>query len=662
MNESDGATDEEKKAAREAAAAEWRLVESQLSRILLDAVPSLQLSDNELAKYCVSATEQEIMCGVMHVPEGAPHVYCFFRNLHSANGRPLREDLSCDDAVKNFLDLNDDESLDNDASDKLQYLKSRLRERLGKNVHEYKAQWIGASQSPVTLDHIGSLPLDLDDCLKLVENEEEPALLCVDVWRRLARVILDEVAQIERVSPVQREKEEHERFGDKRSKYFCGRARYLTAIQQYIDAQDQHPFVLWGESGSGKSALLARAAEQINKANPNAEIVIRFIGATPQSLDVRALLESLCLEISGLYEVEQETIPADYNGLLKEFPKRLALATEQKPLVLVLDALDQLSNAEYGLNLTWLPTKLPENVRLIASTIDGECLTALQRKLPPESILYLEVMAKSEGAEVLDLWLKGADRTLQEEQRAEVLNKFAVHGLPLYLKLAFEEARLWHSYDGVNPLAADVPGIVSNLFGRLSDKANHGALLISRGLGYLAAARNGLTEDEILEVLSSDEQVMDEFRSRSVKSPVVDALPIVVWSRLYFDLEPYLTERYADGTNLIAFYHSQLREVVTQEFLAGDEKRERNIALASFFSGQPYFLETLDVQRERALRLPPTPRTANLRKASELAWQLRGAGQWEELDKVLTNLTYLEAKAEAGMVFDLARDFDGIAQ
>lgn len=115
-------------------------------------------------------------------------------------------------------------------------------------------------------------------------------------------------------------------------------------------------------------------------------------------------------------------------------------------------------------------------------------------------------------------------------------------------------------------------------------------------------------------------------------------MPVVVWLRLYFDLEPYLTERSADGANLLGFYHRQVGEVVTQEFLAGEAKRERHIALGKFFAGQDYFLETLEAQRERARRLPPTARPANLRKASELAWQFVRTEQWVELEQLLTDL------------------------
>lgn len=190
----------------------------------------------------------------------------------------------------------------------------------------------------------------------------------------------------------------------------------------------------------------------------------------------------------------------DYRELVQEFPKRLALATADKPLLVFLDALDQLSDVEHARNLAWLPAELPEHERLIVSTLPGECLSALEKKRPVPNLVELEPMSPAEGSDLLDLWLKDVGRTLRDDQRAEVLGKFAQNGLPLYLKLAFEEARRWKSYSQRMRLQGDIVGMVHELFRRLS--ADHGPMLVSRSLGYLVAAKNGLSEDEMLDVLA----------------------------------------------------------------------------------------------------------------------------------------------------------------
>src|SRR5260370_38238017 len=124
-------------------------------------------------------------------------------------------------------------------------------------------------------------------------------------------------------------------------------------------------------------------------------------------------------------------------------------------------------------------------------------------------------MPPSEGQALLDLWLAGARSTLQEPQKKEVVGKFGVCGVPLYLKLAFEEARRWKSYTlfAETTLASSIPAILSQLFDRLSLPINHGTVLVAHSLGYLGAAKDGLSEDEMLDLLSLDHQVLADFRT-----------------------------------------------------------------------------------------------------------------------------------------------------
>jgi len=249
---------------------------------------------------------------------------------------------------------------------------------------------------------------------------------------------------------------------------------------------------------------------------------------------------------------------------------------------------------------------------------------------------------------VLAEWLTEAHRKLQPQQFQEVLTKFATNGLPLYLRLAFEEVRLWHSYTPPVQLSPDLPGIIGTLFDRLESPQQHGQLFVSHCLGYLAAARNGLAEDELLDVLSDAKAVFDDFIARSYHTPPEPRLPVVVWSRLFFDLAPYLTERQADHTSLIGFYHRALEEAAATRYLA-NVSQERHSALARYFGDHtrhPLFKDT-------ARKVP------NYRVASELPHQQRtaGAGLFANLESTLTDLHFVEAKCAAGMTYDLITDY-----
>lgn len=760
--------------------------ERPLRAILLRGIEGLDLTEDERRKYEASATEQEIAAGALSIPDAPEHVFCYFRAIRNLpRGR----------SAKDFVDLDENDAPDADAADKLEELKNLLKEKLPGNTKDYSADWTGVgavSTGPIdqrcksVLEVLSKEIADLtreavpqlgsevwerlaqlrDQALEApLSGDEEPGpgatespitlnhvpKLCADVYLALGRVILDEIARLVQIEPLKKEIIDHDAFGENRAKSFIGRASILRTILDYVASDDRHPLAVWGESGSGKSALIAKAIAECRSRMANCELVSRFIGATPASSDGRSLLESLCRQVTRAYGGDEATIPTDYRELVKEFGERLKLATAAKPLIVFLDALDQLSDADHARNLIWLPAELPEHVRLVVSTLPGECKTALERKIP-SGLVKLEPMPKEEADELLEAWLKEASRTLlQSPQKDEVLDKFEASakpadegsgaeeegGMPLYLKLAFEEARRWKSYSPAVDLAGNIPRIIRQLFDRLSLDTNHGEILVSRSLGYLAAAKNGLTEDELLDVLARDTDVYANFLRVSrhipsdlrphmqaylkeigeIRSPeewlkqavrleefvglmlqrvrgvvrdrdayanslrvsgdvpsdlrphmqayleeigdtlspeewlreaIADdvrlgefvklvleqapelQLPVILWSRLYFDLEPYLTERSADEASLMSFYHRQLGEVVRETFLGGDEKQKRHFHLADYFASQELF------EKEK--------KTPNIRKLSELPYQQTYAGQWDEVHATLTDFDFLEAK------------------
>ena len=59
----------------------------------------------------------------------------------------------------------------------------------------------------------------------------------------------------------------------------------------------------------------------------------------------------------------------DYFGVLNDFNGRLSVASEDKPLVIFLDGLDQLGPQHSPQKVqTWFPKQLPEHVHMILST------------------------------------------------------------------------------------------------------------------------------------------------------------------------------------------------------------------------------------------------------------------------------------------------------
>ena len=165
----------------------------------------------------------------------------------------------------------------------------------------------------------------------------------------------------------------------------------------------------------------------------------------------------------------------------------------------------------------------------------------------------------------------------------------------------------------------------------------------------MAASRFGLSEDELLDALSRDKEVLDDFRERTekVRGEVElpeGRLPVVIWSRLFFDLEPYLSERQGEHGTLMAFYHRQLREAVEGKYLAGGDGRDRHRALADYFQSKA------DPSADKSW-------DASSRGLRELPYHLAHSGNDVSLAAVLTDLRYLDERCRAGDVHGLIGDY-----
>jgi hypothetical protein len=614
----------------------WEPIERELWRVLLRA--TVDFPAERRRTYTASATELEILRGALSqdVADADEHVFAFLRTLKTERGAPLAEDLPADERVGNFVDLMPDQTINADAHGRLRELREHLRRRLGGNVHDFEATW---REGGVSEGHIGTLPETLDECVALLDDPSAPGGLCPEVWRSLAGVILTEAGS--EAGPVVTEGAAHEAFARERTAIFVGRDAILGDVGHYITGTRQELCAVIGAPGSGKSALVAKAAEQVRV--PGAVVVARFIGASPGSSDIRSLLADLCRSISAEY-ADGTPVPVDYRELVSDFRRRLGLATPGKPLVIFLDALDQLSEAHDARSLAWLPTRLPKNTHIVVTT-GPELLEPLVAELLKPHVLQLKGLSDDEGADLLGRWLDDAGRTLKPAQRSSVLAAFdRARGLPLYLKLAFEEARGWKSHAPSQELAGDVRGIVrANLFERLSRPEHHGALLVERSLGYLAASRHGLAEDELLDLLGRDADLYEHVRAKALHDlPAEDGerrIPVVLWSRLFYDLEPYLSERIADGTSLLTFYHRELRQAAEEAFLSHERRHDRHQALASYF------------RKKADPRSDGSWEGLDMRGVSELPFHLTEAAVWDELYETLTSFRFMERKAaKAGVV------------
>ena len=637
----------------------WDEVEGRLGAILRAAAAELDLPQASRLRYTASATEQEIVASAVAAGAAGGRAFAFIRELtgdypnpaSAARGEPILDFADPDQAP-------------------LAALKERLESALP--VRRYQARWDPREGRPTTA-HLAEFVKDVREALEaaILAELKQPTPLSTPAGEP-GRIEVDPALRTEGLA--------HRDFAEERARIFVGREDSLAEIARYLDGADRRPLAVRGDGGSGKSALLAEALRRALRDHPGTAVVYRFIGATPESSAGRTLLRGLCIELARRgYGAAETAVPAAYPDLVTDFRERLGQATAERPLIMFLDSLDQLSASQGARELAWLPVPLPDGVRLVASSRPEDTLQALVSG--GALVQELGPMPASDGLDLLRRWLGQARRGLRDAQEKQVLASFAASaGNPLYLRLAFEEARRWKSDERPGTLAAGVQAIIEeNTFARLAEQDNHGTVLVTRALGYLAASRNGLTEDELLDLLSRDPDVYEwflrgahhippdlasqaaayqgasapptgwleevrvdpsraaelrRFLGQVLSGPDGPRLPVVLWSRLAFDLRPYLTERGAEEAVLISFFHRELADAAA-EYLGGRRAADYHSKLADYF--------TPPVGEDDR----PGWAGASLHALSELPYHLVKAGENRlgDLEDTLTDFGFLEAKA-----------------
>jgi WD40 repeat protein len=439
------------------------------------------------------------------------------------------------------------------------------------------------------------------------------------------------------------------------------------------------PLVILGEGGSGKSSLLARAVqERALQPKPSDTVILqRYIGGVPGTESLMTMLTDLTADITSLYGQPEPPIPESAKSLAETFQAALCHASADRPLALYLDALDQLDSTDSARMLEWLPKELPEHVRVVTTVRIGTTVEQSARRRYPRNLIEVPLMKPAEGRAMLKAWLKDrrtawfnagiaptTGRRLTANQQLAVLRVFGKSGNALWLKLAYEEAATWASWDKPRKLPTTVQGLIEDfLEHRLLKKENHPKVFTEQALAYLTAGRFGLSESELGRTLGLDPAVRAEFQANEKtqkKWSNSAILPPILWSRLFFDLQAYLGLAKVDGALLMRWFHREFAEVLKARYLGTPEQRHLvHGTLADTFQMMELEYrpeETNDDALFKATDVTCTQITVALRRVMEQPWQLARAGKFENLQILLTNFGFCMAKCAARRGGDLIRD------
>ena len=319
-------------------------------------------------------------------------------------------------------------------------------------------------------------------------------------------------------------------------------------------AEPFRPILVRGQSGGGKSALLANWVGGWSERHPGTATIVHHLGCGADAADPVRMVVRLMREISRLTgdEFKLESDPAKQ---LEELSQWLALASAWAQrsgceLILVLDGLDKVSPFAH---LRWFPGFLPQGVKVVASCLDGEILAAARSRLDWTE-LEVEPFTTQEQITFIKRYLGRYRRELTEGQSRTPL-AHPLSGNPLFLLTVLEELRVFGVHeklsDRLKIMLSAPPGKAKGDAPTVDDVFEHVLARIEEDLGRKSvqaameavwASRSGLTQDELLAITN---------------------LTPAQWAAMQNALDECLYE----GGGRINFGHDYIRQAIKDRYL-----------------------------------------------------------------------------------------------
>ncbi|KAF6095948.1 NACHT and WD repeat domain containing 1 [Phyllostomus discolor] len=619
------------------------------------------ITQEQWHRYHRSAIEWEIERGLLSLTDGDQGATVFLREIQDLNKHIL------DDCALKMVDRLADGCLDTDAQNLLSSLKGRIADMQPGVLKTHHLPWSRDLVNPKNKAHARYLKELGEQFVARANHQVLERLRELEAGRQELAWLYQEIRH-------------HLGLSAEATRTFCGRQELLAQVGQRLQQNDSHPhmpLVLFGPPGIGKTALMCKLAEQMpGLLGRKTMTVLRLLGTSQMSCDAHSLLQSICFQVCLAYglPLPPAQVLEAHSRVVHFFHTLLHTVSSRnfESLVILLDSVDDVDSIHRARRVPWLPPKCPPRVHLILSACSGQRRvldTVQQTFMDPKSYWEVKPLSSNQGQQMIQLLLAASRRTLSPGQRDLLWASLPECGHPGQLRLAFEEARKWASFTVPTPLASTAMEVMHQLCVRLEQ--THGQLLVSRVLGYIVSSRRGLSEPELKDVLSLDDEVLQAvYRDWTPPSRELLRFPPLLWVRLRRDLGNCLARRPMDGFTLLAIAHRQLTEVIRERYLSGSEKAKRHGMLADFFLGTwsqgtkklitlPLVGKPLNLDRKVA----PQPlwfsdTVANLRKLKELPHHLLHSGRIEELkQEVLGSMDWISCRGVSGGIESLLDDF-----
>ncbi|MBN3291557.1 NWD1 protein, partial [Polypterus senegalus] len=227
------------------------------------------------------------------------------------------------------------------------------------------------------------------------------------------------------------------------------------------------------------------------------------------------------------------------------------------------------------------------------------------KKLTVQSnIISIPPLNPAEVEKILTCWLERDHRRLQSAQWKLIREACMTCPIPLYLQCAYMECKQWPSF--VSPTEIYLPTDLSKLYTSIISRLEkqHGAQFVKKVLSLISISKNGITLEELIDLLSVDQKIMSEVEQfHQLPAP---KFPFVLWAKFQKDLGKILVEQKTDATYVYNWANVSFKQACEERYL---KTKDAQIVLHTQIA--EYFLEK---------RKPAVIGNTNLYSLQPLAW------------------------------------------
>ncbi|CAH1364281.1 hypothetical protein MTP99_000667 [Tenebrio molitor] len=449
-------------------------------------------------------------------------------------------------------------------------------------------------------------------------------------------------------APLFEELNQQTSFCQKAAQCSINREKTINEIKTYINGDGRAPLVLFGPGGCGKTTLLARVAQCCQQWLPEAFLIFRFIGISAQSSTIEQLLSSITNQCSILTYGHKCYCIHNIETYERILPTLLAASCLQRPLIIILDGIDQVRGYS-SKSIEWLPATLPENIKLVLSVSEGsDFYVQIAKRINQNTFIKMPLLGEAEAKGILMSSVMQYNHSVNSKIQDCVLKSVQECTLPLYSKVLAWQTSWWADKEHDIVPKGHVNDQLSLMLEELETIL--GVTQVQHALAIITSTKHGVTDSEMIDLLAFD----DNFHSTTT---YVDWAPAcLTWSRLNKHLAPFLQWTLTGGVLGVQWRDNMLRQAVAARYK--EHAKWANQMIYDYYTGKWWTSKPANLSARLVSQETILGKCYNRRKLDELPfhyYQLKGE---VENSPYIADITWIYDKVCGSNCYQILEDIN----